>query len=694
MQDLAAGVGTVAQSRNGLPVTVNKVDVPFAVLSVAEMQALDIAKYKFCRVLVSSTNSEDYRYSATSTNGYSSVSTGTWVRVGLLEANSVTALRVAKVDWSDYVGKTVYTVVHNTTSNDGGSEYLITNVNPSNLATLISGVWIGANHDLGGGFYAKLVDKGNIYCYGLINAGDGNANMRAIEAAIYNNNGLVNLPNNASVNFAGSGIVVGSGTGLTNIKVNLRGSTLTRTAFSAVSSNFMAIIGNNKPNLYIQGGTIDNANLTANFTHLIWFDNADGELDLNNVTLKNNLLGGATPTAAQDIDLLYVDKCKKLTVKRCTFDKSSRQGISLTGACPDVLIKDSTLSNNYLFGIDIEPNTSVSKMFKRVVITGNIFENNGNKSTTNHVWGPSFGNGPLRVLSGNPAVTIIDKITFSNNIIISSDFLNAVGGWQAPSFGITQYNHLIMKGNVFQNMSFINISVDASNTAKSTTITGNETDFSVGTLLSNWNVYFSDRTVFNNNDISYLRYSGSSTNIEGNTFTTTNSYCLQPRADSGQSVILGNTVQSAGSYFIDTTLKSTEMFIGFNNTKGLPISSPNTNLAVPRAGNSDGVVKAPTRYEGVLTTLSIASGAAPVTVFNMLNTNFIGIITVRDYGTRTGSAGNFANFSDGTNNSNHLYNVQNSPLAGSALTISGSQIQFAHTFGSTRQFSINVVSFA
>ena len=68
-----------------------------------------------------------------------------------------------KVNWAGQLGRKVSTVVHNTTSNEGGADYVIVNVNPGNLSTLVGGIWVGANHDLGGGFYAQLVvDNGSV----------------------------------------------------------------------------------------------------------------------------------------------------------------------------------------------------------------------------------------------------------------------------------------------------------------------------------------------------------------------------------------------------------------------------------------------------------------------------------------------------------------------------------------------------
>ena len=60
------------------------------------------------------------------------------------------------IDPADYLGRDVTTVVNNTTSGEGGSRYTIVNVDPGNLSALVGGIWVGANHDLGGGFYAKM----------------------------------------------------------------------------------------------------------------------------------------------------------------------------------------------------------------------------------------------------------------------------------------------------------------------------------------------------------------------------------------------------------------------------------------------------------------------------------------------------------------------------------------------------------
>ena len=67
------------------------------------------------------------------------------------------------VNFPSLVGLRVSVVSNNSISGKGGADYVITNVDPGNLSTLVSGNWVGANHDLGGGFYAKLIYGGTIF---------------------------------------------------------------------------------------------------------------------------------------------------------------------------------------------------------------------------------------------------------------------------------------------------------------------------------------------------------------------------------------------------------------------------------------------------------------------------------------------------------------------------------------------------
>ena len=84
-------------------------------------------------------------------------------------ANMKTATTTSGISiaWSDYLGRDVTVVVNNTTTNKGSARYTIANVDPGNLSTLTSGIWVGANHDLGGGFYAKIIsDAPNAFMFG------------------------------------------------------------------------------------------------------------------------------------------------------------------------------------------------------------------------------------------------------------------------------------------------------------------------------------------------------------------------------------------------------------------------------------------------------------------------------------------------------------------------------------------------
>jgi hypothetical protein len=82
MEDLLTGRGNEQQDRAGLTVTVSKVDVAFAVDTVADMQALDVARFTRARVYASANNYMTYAYDATDNSGISSdTGSGTWKEV-------------------------------------------------------------------------------------------------------------------------------------------------------------------------------------------------------------------------------------------------------------------------------------------------------------------------------------------------------------------------------------------------------------------------------------------------------------------------------------------------------------------------------------------------------------------------------------------------------------------------------------
>jgi lysophospholipase L1-like esterase len=82
MEDIAQGVGPVTQTRADTSVVMNRMDVPFAVLTVAEMSALDPLVYTRARVYLNTTQFADYVYDEANLTGVpSDVAAGTWIAV-------------------------------------------------------------------------------------------------------------------------------------------------------------------------------------------------------------------------------------------------------------------------------------------------------------------------------------------------------------------------------------------------------------------------------------------------------------------------------------------------------------------------------------------------------------------------------------------------------------------------------------
>lgn len=79
MEDLQQLRGPHTQTRNGEAVIVHGIDVPYAVGTVADMQALDVTKFQYARVYSSAASYTDYFYDAESTLGESSdTGIGSW----------------------------------------------------------------------------------------------------------------------------------------------------------------------------------------------------------------------------------------------------------------------------------------------------------------------------------------------------------------------------------------------------------------------------------------------------------------------------------------------------------------------------------------------------------------------------------------------------------------------------------------
>lgn len=89
MEDIQQGVGTQSQVRAGTTLSIHKLDVPYSVTAIADMQALDIAKYTRARVYRSNVDYIEYSYDAAAVAGVSSnIGAGFWIVVGATRINS------------------------------------------------------------------------------------------------------------------------------------------------------------------------------------------------------------------------------------------------------------------------------------------------------------------------------------------------------------------------------------------------------------------------------------------------------------------------------------------------------------------------------------------------------------------------------------------------------------------------------
>lgn len=189
---------------------------------------------------------------------------------------SATPLNSRPIAWADYLGRKVSTVVHNTTSNTGGADYVIVNVNPGNLSTLVGGIWVGANHDLGGGFYAKLILNGGAITAESCGAvADWNRTTRvgtdatqAIQSAINFAGTFVNVVSGVDPK-GGIDVTLSGGTGngqfrvttgiriaKSNIGIIFNGGASLATDFSAISGGSCAVLIFGTAENWLSTGTI------------------------------------------------------------------------------------------------------------------------------------------------------------------------------------------------------------------------------------------------------------------------------------------------------------------------------------------------------------------------------------------------------------------------------------------------------
>lgn len=478
-----------------------------------------------------------------------------------------------------------------------------------------------------------------------------------------------------------------------NKRIDLQGSKLIRT--TTTQGGFFKVTSGGDF-FELRNGTLDSQNNTFNFYHLIDFNASACNLLLDNVNLLNNCAGGiSSPTASQDTDLLYVYEAKNVYVNNCTFQLASRQGISFINGCDTVTIKNSRFEDCFLFGIDFEPNASpaaTDDMYETVIIDGCVFKNNGSKSSSVYVWS-GVAIGPLAIESPHVNVAFITNLHITNNDFISTDFVNEVFGTQSPALRINSQKNLVFANNKIQNLAFINIgTTSASISYLNAVISNNFVDKSIGNHSSKINSYFFDKVVVANNTLSELEIaSQESYTVDGNAFETASTYAVLPRT--GSNGIISNNNFDVGTYAVNTSSTTTEFLLVGNELNGSSLTGPSANLDVVRVGNSDNIVRASVLLEGDYSIISIPTATA-TTVADLTDTSNAGMIVVTDGGTRAGSYALYGNFTDGTNNTSYLTNVQDSGQHGSALTLVGQTIKFTHTFGSTRNFKVNVVKLA
>lgn len=464
------------------------------------------------------------------------------------------------------------------------------------------------------------------------------------------------------------------------VYIDFNGSTLRR-----ATSGTKKIFDHSSGNMTMRNGIVDGQNTGIDRGMLIEFEDSNATLTLQNMTFQNNCLGYPTPTINQDTDHVYVLAAAALYVDSCRFITCSRNGISLVSTTPTVKITNSVFENCYLFGIDFEPNSAANDMYENVVITGNTFKNNGNHSASDAVWATS-GNGPIQFApyGGDTTKLIATNVTFSDNIVISE--YNPASPTVAPLIKLNQIRSLVVNNNVINDIGSIQLMASQTTEGYSMIATGNKFE---GDVTSGGDIA---TVIFDGNDARHFIANGVTSTIVSNTFNNpqdSDNVCIKFGSDVGHANISSNHFKDA-TYAIWTTSKNDNLTIA-NNTLGSGVTLFNASLdtSTTVTGNTGGLILA-SELLSSQTTASFSSGSAQ-TVLDLSGKNTAGHIAVIDpAGTRVGSFAMFGSFYDGSTTTPFLTNVQDSGLSGSALTLSGNNIQFAHSFGSTRTLTINI----
>lgn len=128
MEDILTGVGPEQQDRAQSTVTVHKVDVPFAVDTIAAMQDLDVAKYTRARVYDGTRFGTDFVYDPNDASGTpSNNGPGSWFSYVPAPGNATLFANVAQMEAAPdlTVGQFVRTEGYYTPGDGGGNDYEI-----------------------------------------------------------------------------------------------------------------------------------------------------------------------------------------------------------------------------------------------------------------------------------------------------------------------------------------------------------------------------------------------------------------------------------------------------------------------------------------------------------------------------------------------------------------------------------------
>lgn len=351
----------------------------------------------------------------------------------------------------------------------------------------------------------------------------------------------------------------------TNVYIDLAGSTLKRG-----SSGTGPTLQPGGTIFGIQNGTIDGNNSTVDFGHLLSLKNTAMVAYINNVTFANNVAGytGTTATPGIDSDHINAYQFSSLTVTNCTFLLASRNGISVTTAATYVNISGNQFTNCYLFGVDVEPDTPASLMYKTIIISENTFVNCGPRSATNFVWD---GGGPFAIHApSSPNTSIVEKLGIINNVIRSNEFANPSVSRIEPYVKVDAYQSLQFSDNLIENMDRTIIATEGASAPIVNTIISNNIWTNVqGTMESALYCYYSKNLLLLGNNLTTVTYSGINVSINDNSFKrNTITFAIKATDDTPYSVVIcGNTFKDYTTV-IDTTNHSALYTITGNQSYG------------------------------------------------------------------------------------------------------------------------------